>query len=181
MPATATAVTLNVTVTDTTAASFLTVYPGGTSRPAPSNLNWPAGDTVANLAIVQLGSGSSVNFYNLQGQTDLVVDLEGYYAPETLGSTGGSYVPLPPDRICDTRATAPTNECLGDTLHTGTTLAVTVAGEGGVPSSGVIGVVANVTVTDTNNASFLTVFPGGAARPLASNLNWSPAKPSPTG
>ncbi len=182
VPASATSVTLNVTVTDTTAASFLTAYPSGTSQPAPSNLNWPAGDTVANLVIVQLGSGSGVNFYNSQGQTDLVVDLEGYFAPESVGGTAGSYVPLAPDRICDTRPTSVsgiTDQCSGKTLGAGTTLPVTVAGEGGVPSSGITAVVANVTVTDTTRASFLTVFPGGTSMPLASNLNWSAGQTIP--
>jgi hypothetical protein len=175
VPADAEAVTLNVTVTDTTASSFLTVYPSGGSIPAPSNLNWPAGDTVANLVIVQIGSGGDVSFYNNQGQTDLVVDLEGYFSPESTGSTAGSYVPLTPARICDTRPASVTgfsNQCASQTLGPGSTLSVTVSGEGGVPSSGVTGVVANVTATDTTAASFLTVFPGGSAMPNASNLNW---------
>ncbi len=176
VPGDATAVTLNVTVTDTTAPSFLTVYPAGGSVPLPSNLNWTTGDTVANLVIVQIGSNGGVSFYNNQGGTDLVVDLEGYFAPEAMGSTAGSYVPLAPARICDTRSASLTgfaNQCAGQTLLEGSTLVVNVSGEGGVPASGVVGVVANVTATDTNEPSFLTVYPGGRTLPNTSNLNWS--------
>ena len=103
MPPGATAVALNVTTTKTTAPSFLTVFPTGVSRPEISNLNWSAGDTVSNLVIVGVGAGGAVSFYNDAGTTDLVVDLEGYFAPEGGGSTAGSYVPLTPARITDTR------------------------------------------------------------------------------
>ena len=52
----ATAVVINVTVTNTTAASFLTAYASGTARPLASNLNWTSGRTVANLVEVPVGT-----------------------------------------------------------------------------------------------------------------------------
>lgn len=48
VPAGATGAILNVTVTDTTAAGLATVFPTGATQPVASNLNWPAGGTVAN-------------------------------------------------------------------------------------------------------------------------------------
>ena len=42
VPADAKAVVLNVTVTDTTSSSYLTVWPAGQPQPTASNLNWPA-------------------------------------------------------------------------------------------------------------------------------------------
>jgi hypothetical protein len=93
VPSAAIAVALNVTVTDTTASSYLSVYPAGETQPLLSNLNWVAGETVPNLVIVPIGSGGQVTFYNYQGRADVVVDLEGYFAPEATGSTAGSYVP----------------------------------------------------------------------------------------
>ena len=52
------------------------------------------------------------------------------------------------------------------------TIDVTVTGVGGVPVAGVAAVVLNVTATDvTAPETFLTVFPTGAPRPLASTLN----------
>ena len=171
VPAAASAVALNVTVTDTTASSFLTVYPAGDARPLVSNLNWVAHETVPNLVIVAVGAGGQVTFYNDAGSTDVVVDLQGYFAPEPSGTTTGSYVPLTPARIADTRS-ASGEPYAGQTLTTGSTLNVQVTGRGNVPSTGVAAVLMNVTVTDTTAASYLTVYPQGAAQPLASSLNW---------
>jgi hypothetical protein len=42
------AVVMNVTVTNTTASSFLTVFPAAAQRPVASNLNWVPGQTVPN-------------------------------------------------------------------------------------------------------------------------------------
>jgi hypothetical protein len=109
--------------------SLLTVYPAGTAWPTPSNLKWAPGETVANLVTVQVGSASEVSFDNKLEQMDLVVDLEGYFAPETVASTAGSFVPLTPDRTCDTRpasVTGSTNQGSGQTLGAGSNLAVQV-------------------------------------------------------
>jgi hypothetical protein len=171
VPSDATAVALNVTVTDTTNASYLSVYPAGEPQPLISNLNWSPGETVPNLVIVPVGSGGAVTFYNDQGRADVVVDLEGYFAPEPPTSTVGSYVALTPARIADTRLNSG-EPYSGDTLGPGATLDIQVTGMGGVPSSGVAAVLMNVTVTDTTAASYLTVYPQGQSQPLASNLNW---------
>ena len=51
------------------------------------------------------------------------------------------------------------------------TIAVPVAGQGGVPATGASAVVLNVTITEPTSETFLTVFLSGTVRPLASNLN----------
>ena len=94
LPAGSTAVVLNVTVTSTTAQSFLTVWPAGVPRPNASNLNWVKGKTVPNLVEVTLGAGNEVSFYNLAGNADVIVDLEGHVAPASAGT--GLYNALPP-------------------------------------------------------------------------------------
>jgi hypothetical protein len=38
-----------------------------------------AGQTVPNLVIVQLGTNGSIDLYNLQGNTDVVLDVVGWY------------------------------------------------------------------------------------------------------
>ena len=184
VPSGATAVVLNVTVADTTAASYLTAWPTGTTQPLVSNLNWVAGETIANLVEVTLGTSNSVSFYNYAGSTDVVVDLEGFVAPITTGTNPaetGLYNPLTPARICDTRAeqtgVVAANQCNHSgsgtgTLAAATTIAVQVTGDGGVPASGVAAVVLNVTVTNTTASSYLTVWPAGATQNVVSNLNW---------
>ena len=167
------AVVLNVTVTNATAGGFLTVFPTGAPRPTASNLNFGAGQTVANLVQVAIGAGGEVSMFNPSGTVDVIADVEGYVAPSS--TSAGLFNPLAPARLCDTRAAgpdAPANQCSGATVLGGHTLSVQVAGHQGVPATGVAAVVLNVTATDATAPSYLTVFPGDAARPLASNLNF---------
>jgi len=92
VPASATAVVLNVTVTNTTATSYLTAYPASlTSPPIVSDLNWTQGDTVPNLVVVNVSSTGQIALYNPVGSTDVTVAVLGYY---TGGSPGSSESPL---------------------------------------------------------------------------------------
>jgi hypothetical protein len=169
VPAGATAAVLNVTATNPTSASYLTVYPGP-GLPLVSNLNVVPGQTVANLVTVPIGADGHVRVFNQSGTTDVVVDLEGYFVPGT--GPSGLFNPLPPLRIADTR-TGSGQPNAGQTLGAGGVLHVQVDGAGGVPSTGVQAVVLNVTATGPSAASYLTAYPGGANRPLASNLNFT--------
>jgi hypothetical protein len=119
-----------------------------------------------------------VTIFNGLGSADAIVDLEGYFAPASGGSTAGQFVPLAPNRISDTRA-ASNKPNAGQTLAAGTTLNVQVTGVGGVPFTGVSAVVLNVTAADQTANGVFTVFPSGSTRPLASNLNWVPGTPVP--
>ncbi|MHB1890552.1 MAG: DUF2808 domain-containing protein [Acidimicrobiales bacterium] len=179
----AAAVVMNVTVTGTTSGGYLTLWPAGATRPLASNLNWSKGETVANLVTVPLGTGGVVDAYNFAGQADVVVDVEGYYTSGTVpDATGGLFEALTPSRICDTRppsVSGVTDQCSNKTLGPASTLAVTVAGNGGVPSTGAAAVVMNVTVTDTTSGGYLTLWPAGTTRPLASNVNWPPGATVP--
>jgi Cysteine-rich secretory protein family len=163
------AVVLNVTATNTTAAGFLTMFPTGVARPLASNLNWGPGETVAKLVTVGLGSGA-VSAYNGPGAANLIFDVAGYYStPDQSPGPAGLFHPLVPSRLLDTRSG---NGAPAAKLGPKQTLELQVTGRGGVPSSGVAAVVLNVTATDTSTAGFLTVFPAGLAVPLASTLNF---------
>jgi hypothetical protein len=158
------AVVMNVVVTGPTATGYLTVFPMGEPLPVASNLNFVAGDTVPNLVTAKLGASGSVQLFNAMGSTHVVVDVAGWYDDGT-SATGATYHPLTPSRILDTRnGRGP--------LGAAAAMDVQVAGQGGVPASGVSAVVTNVTVTGPTAASFLTVFPAGEGLPLASNLNF---------
>ena len=73
------AVVLNVTVTDTTAASYLTVWPDGEGQPTASDLNWVVGLTVPNLVVVKLGPNGKIDLYNAAGSTNVIIDVVGWY------------------------------------------------------------------------------------------------------
>src|SRR3954452_6384370 len=96
IPADAVAVALNVTATEPTAASYLTVWPAGAAMPTASNVNYVAGQTVANMVTVGLGGGGQIDLFNFAGATQVVIDVTGWY-------TAGFH-PLVPARVMDTRA-----------------------------------------------------------------------------
>jgi hypothetical protein len=184
VPADATAVVLNVTMVNTTAPGYLTVYPTGTSQPDASNLNYGTGETVPNLVEVATGTNGDVSFY-ASSQSNIVVDVEGYVSTTASSGAGaGLYDPLPaPVRICDTRAnnfstlSGANTQCngpgnSGERLSAGGTISVQVAGIDGVPSN-VSAVVLNVTVANPSAAGYLTVYPEGASQPTASNVNYA--------
>lgn len=91
------AVVLNVAITNPTAATFLTVWPTGQTRPTAANMNAVAGQSLSNLVVAKVGSGGSVSIYNLAGSADVVVDVMGWF-PST-----GQYTGLSPARLADTR------------------------------------------------------------------------------
>ena len=168
------AVVLNLTATNPTAATYVTVWPDGSVRPTVSNLNPAAHQTIANRVIVKLGTGGRVDFYDAAGHTDLIADVSGWFSDGSVASTGSTFVGLTPARILDTRNGT---GGLGSSLWPGQATAVQVAGRGGVPAMGAgtppTAVVLNVTMTNPTAASYLTVWPDGAARPVASDLNWT--------
>jgi hypothetical protein len=164
------AVVLNVTVTNPSAAGYLIVFPAGVAMPLASNLNFVAGQTVPNLVTVGLGTGGKVTIYNGYGSVDVVVDVAGYYSdPASSPGPDGLFNPLVPSRLLDTRSG---NGAPAAKLSPGQTLNLQVTGRGGVPLTGVAAVVMNVTVTRPSSAGYLTVWPAGGATPLASNLNF---------
>jgi hypothetical protein len=69
---------LNVTVTQPKAAGDLVVHDDDSGVPGTSNLNFTAGQTIANL--VSVPSGGQVAIYNQSsGSVQIIVDQEGYY------------------------------------------------------------------------------------------------------
>jgi hypothetical protein len=169
----ASAVVLNVTVANGTAPSYLTLFPSDApAMPTASNLNFVAGQTVPNRVMVKLSSSGQVTIYNAQGNVDVIIDVAGWYSDGATQTTGGRFTGLTPVRILDTRngtGAAAVPVCAGQTIT------LQVSGRGGVPGLPTAkGVVMNVTVTNTTAGSFLTVYPGDATQPTASDLNWVP-------
>ncbi len=164
-----------MTVTEPTAASYVTVFPTGASQPTASNLNMVVNQTVSNMVIVPVGAGGQISLFNLAGQTHLVVDVLGWFP------AGASFGGLTPARLLETRLGAGLVTIDGQfqgvgALNADRTFDLSVLGRGGVPATGVGAVALNVTVTEPTLGSFLTVFPAGQLRPTASNLNMSTGK-----
>jgi hypothetical protein len=162
-----TAVSLNLTAVDSTANGVITAYPAGQSLPVVSNVNYPAGKTIANMSIVPLGTGGKIVLHNNGGApVDLLADAFGYYTPDDVASSS-AYVPLTqPQRLLDTRQPGEGGALLaGDTYYWEfTTLADLTAG------------VFNATVVSPTGNGYLAVYPFQPGNPLAvpgtSNLNY---------
>lgn len=84
VPAIAQAYSFNVTVVPPGFLGYLTIWPYGAPRPLASTLNDYLGTVVANAAIVPAGNDASgsVDAF-VVNPTDLVIDINGYYAPQS--------------------------------------------------------------------------------------------------
>lgn len=70
---------VNVTVTEPSAGGWLTVFPAGTTRPLASSINFVPGQTIANAVVAKVGTGGQVDIYNFQGNTHVIVDVQGWF------------------------------------------------------------------------------------------------------
>ena len=162
VPANATAAIVNITALNGSAGSYLTAFPKGTTKPNASNVNWAKNEVSPNFAVVPIGTGGAISLYNYKGTVNVLVDLVGYFSP----TAPGRYRPFEPVRMIDTRTNVGTTN--GD-LAAGEVRPKVVLGPA-VPA-GATALVANLTGTKPTLGTYLTVFPTGATRPGASNVN----------
>ncbi len=162
----ATAYSLNITVLPTQGTlGYLTVWPQGEARPDVSTLNDPTGTVVANAAIVPAGSSPMTAFYPYDNDTDLLVDVNGYFAPA--GSGGLSFYPAPPCRVFDTRTIGNGQPFVG--LWPG---GINVTASSCAPPAEAQAFVFNATVVPSGVMPFITLWPAGQdQRPTVSTLN----------
>ena len=102
IPADATAAVVNLTVDRAAAAGYLTAFPCGEPAPPSSNLNFVAGEARAVAAIVGLGLGSTMCVMS-DVAADVIVDVNGYYAPAPQFGPTADLQPLSGTRVLDTR------------------------------------------------------------------------------
>jgi hypothetical protein len=161
VPATARAYSLNATVVPPGPLSFLTLFPTGSAQPLVSTLNSFEGLIVANAAIVPGGTGAGINAF-VTNPTELILDLNGYFAPPAAG--GLKFYPVTPCRLADTRTGQ------GPVMTGGSSRPFAVAGLCGIPNTAQAFSL-NVTVVPNGPLSYLTLWPTGSGQPLVSTLN----------
>lgn len=166
----ATAIAMNLTAVDATRNGVITAYPAGETTPTVSNLNYSAGQTRANMAIVPVGTNGQIVLHNdSSGPVDLIADANGYFTPAP--ATGGSaYNPFAaPIREFDTRP---------GSQPTGTAVPVAPGYDAAATS-----VVYNATVTGPTGAGYLELYPYNPKTPntvpSASNLNYAAGQTVP--
>jgi hypothetical protein len=124
------------------------------------------------MAIVGVGPDGRIGVFNAAGSTDCIVDVMGYVS----AGSGSGFLPLVPSRLLDTRTGrgAPRSRLRG-----GDRIDLVVAGQRGVPASGVDAVVVNVAALRPSVPGFLSVWPAGTALGDVSNLNYEPGRNVP--
>ncbi len=164
IPSSAEAYSLNFTVVPHGPLGYLTVWPTGQSRPVVSTLNAPTGTVVANAAIVPAGSSGKISTY-VTNDTDLIADINGYFAPASSGLNPLSLYPLQACRALDTRLGRGgwfSGEYVLDVLDTYCAV-----------SDQAQAYILNATVVPRATLGYLTLWPDGANKPLVSTLNAS--------
>ena len=164
------AYSVNVTVIPKGVLWYVTAGPAGQTLPLVSTLNDYAGAGVplANAAIVPAGTNGALTFMGSQ-DTDLIVDINGYFASPASG--GLNFYAVPPCRAADTRNA---NGPLGGPIIPGyvvPTRSFPLAQSGcGLPSSaGAYSL--NISAIPTGGMWYLTAWPVGQTAPFVSTLN----------
>ncbi len=170
----ASAVVLNVIVTNAGGPGFVTVYPCDAGRPLASNLNYPSASAtssaVATAVVAAVDPTGAVCLYS-SNSTHLVADVNGWFR------AGSEFRTSQPSRLLDTRPGGLTVDGLAaaeGVRAAGSVTKVVVSGRGGVPANAQAAVL-NLTVAGTHGAGFLSVYPCDQPRAATSNLNHATA------
>ncbi len=190
IPPGAQAYSLNVTVAPAAGGpvDYVSLWPAGSPQPFVSTLNDPEGLNVANAAIVPAGTpDGGISVFNAgPSATDVIIDMDGYFAPP---SAGLQFYPMVPCRLVDTRGAAAgfngIDPFAGPSIPSGGTLTIPVqsaleAGTdteptpcGAIPSTAeaysfnltVVPVVARGAV------DYVSLWPAGSPQPFVATLN----------
>ena len=166
VPATASAVAVNITAVNSVGKGYLTVYPGS-PRPEVSVVNFDAGQNRANLALEQIGTDGTISLYNgASSPVDLLADVTGYFVGGGSAAADGSYTPSSSVRVVDTRPAGP------GFVPSLATLKVQIFPAGDPYYSFIKAVAINVTSVGPQAAGFFTTWDGTTTVPAVSNVNF---------
>ena len=162
IPSSAQAYSLNFTAVPQAGLGYLSAWPTGQTWPGVSTLNVPPNDpVVANAAIVPAGTSGEINVLG-SNNTDVVIDINGYFAPASSAAGGQALYTVTPCRVLDTRSSSGS--------FNGTLPVNVTSSSCGIPSSAEAFVL-NATVVPTGGLGYLTLWPENEAQPLVSTLN----------
>jgi SpoIID/LytB domain protein len=133
-------------------------------------------DVIGTAGTVSVSGDAFQSAFGLRSNWFFVPSAcDGRVVPPSAGlppATPVKFEPVTPARVLDTRTGLGSNTAAA--LGASCALALPIAGVGGVPATGVSAVAVNVTATGAQAPGFLTVYPCGVDRPLASNVNYGP-------
>ena len=159
------AVALNVTATGSSQAGYVTVWPCADPKPVASNVNYIANEDIPNTVIAAPDQYGKVCF-DSSTPVNLIVDLSGWFI------SGDGLHTFTPQRAFDLRQS-------GFVLTADNQAAFQMAGNFGIPTTGVSSVILNVTATGATAPGYITVWPCDQPQPYTSNLNYLPYQDIP--
>ena len=163
----ATAVVMNLAVTEPETRGYLRVTPSGAAARETANVNFFPGDTVPNLVMCMLGDDGKITIDGRGTGMHAVGDVFGYF-----GAGGSRLVTTSPGRVLDTRdGTGARRGPVGP----GSALNLPLAGRSGV-SADATAVVLNIAATNVAERSYISVYPAGEQHPGTANLNLVPGR-----
>jgi hypothetical protein len=169
VPAGATAVTANVTIVKPGARSSVYLGPAQNPHPASATINFNAADITAygsTIAIDPATGKMSVTYMAASGTTDLVLDVTGYFMPNTSGDT---YRPMTPVRLLDTRSG---NGLKKAKVKANVPVSFKIWGRGGVLSSAKA-VTGNLTVVNSTLGGNVYIGPNRLVKSSTSTINFA--------
>jgi hypothetical protein len=167
IPASAMAVTANVTVANQTAPGFVAITVNPTNTPRTSTINFPIGSSRANNVTIPLSSTgklSAVYIAKAGAKTNVLFDVTGYFLADDSGDT---FTPATPSRIINTRS----NVGLPGKFASGTPRSFVAAGVGGVPLTATA-ITGNLTVVSPTKGGNVAITKDPVASPPTSTLNF---------
>jgi hypothetical protein len=158
VPAGTTAVAVNLTTDQSRGPGYLTGYPCDRTRQEVSNVNHAAGVPRGAFAVVPLSASGHLCVFTL-ASGHVIVDLQGAFGPETVGTA--RLTPLPtPGRLLDTRDTGRS-----------TVMTIPVASAAGADAAAVA---VNLTATGAAASGWLKAYSCDDDVPPVSNVNFLP-------
>jgi hypothetical protein len=178
IPASVTAVAIDVTATAQTDGGYVTTYADGTQRPKTSSTNFTASTTATGYQIVPVGNDGKIDLYthiNTTGGTAaLIVDVTGYFTSDPTITGDQTYTPLTSAvRALDTRSSiAHTSLTTTGTVAADKTFTLQITGQNGIPSTATA-VAINLAAADATGTGYLQTYATGYAPTAATSLSFN--------
>ncbi len=175
------AVVVNLTATQTTAAGFFTLYPNTANPPTASSLNFPAKWTGANLVTVPLSTDGKATIYNYGGSAHAILDVMGWYAKDDtvrtakgMGAQFQATLSGDPERLYDSREDEAGAYVSGDVFEW------TDEWDTSADAASIQAYALNITAVGATREGVLTAWSGESQNPPnTSSVNYQPGVVAP--
>lgn len=164
IPPDSTAIVATTTIIGANGSGWLVGYPSGSPRPNAATLNWSRGMTRGNSSTIAVGAGFSIELFRSDGSGNghVAIDVVGAFVPAESSERGRYVAADEAVRLVDTRDETTSIPSGPSTRR--------IRLPESVPTD-VDAIAVAFTLVDTTAATYVTPYPAGSNRPVASALN----------